>query len=776
MRTPLAIRSLPATGRRRSAAIVGALALVATLLPTSANAIVSCTYSVATATASVTMGADDSTTISRSGTAILVDGQQCGSATVNNTDAVNVLGSDAGVEAVVISLAGGAFEPGATSESGVSEIEFSVALGNGTDRLEVLGGGGAETFLASGSGLNLNGDADVDVISSSTEILILDGGGGNDTIDASAMATQIDVRGGAGTDTVSGGSAADAVSGGSENDVVRPGGGNDVVDGGSGGDTLDLSGAPGGVTVDLAAGQSSGQGTDVVSNVENVQGSGFADTIVGNGVANALSGGNGDDVLEGRLGDDAIDGGPGSDVASYANATGQVTIDMGAGTASGADGNDTLVSIESVIGSPFGGGITGDAGDNTFVATNGSDVLNGQGGNDTVDYSDAPAGVTVNLGLTTAQNTGGSGTDTLSNIENVIGSAHADTLLGSAGANRLDGGIGIDTVSYANASGDVTIDLRNDSASGAGGNDVLISLENAVGSPFDDAISGDAAANVMDGAAGTDTIDYSDALTAAPASAQPGVGVTVNLSLTIQQATGDGNDTILRFENVIGSKHNDRITGNADDNIVEGGLGNDSVNGGEGKDVVSYVNAPQGIQANLAQKEVTGGDGSDDLESVEGVIGSSFNDAMKGSDGDDFMDGGAGSDTISYEDSKDGVAVDLKSGDAVGQGTDKVAGFENVVGSSGDDSLLGNGAVNSIKGGAGKDVMSGRAGNDRLVGGVGDDAMKGNSGNDGLVGGAGNDQLSGGSGADMLNGRAGSDICIGGSGRDSFSSCETTRD
>ena len=52
--------------------------------------------------------------------------------------------------------------------------------------------------------------------------------------------------------------------------------------------------------------------------------------------------------------------------------------------------------------------------------------------------------MTVSLALTTAQNTGGDGTDTLSGIENLTGSNFADTLTGSSGDNRLDGGTGAD--------------------------------------------------------------------------------------------------------------------------------------------------------------------------------------------------------------------------------------------------------------------------------------------------------------------------------------------
>jgi Ca2+-binding RTX toxin-like protein len=65
---------------------------------------------------------------------------------------------------------------------------------------------------------------------------------------------------------------------------------------------------------------------------------------------------------------------------------------------------------------------------------------------DTASYSDATAAVKVDLSVAKAQNTGGSGSDTLTAIENLIGSAYNDTLTGNAGANRLNGGAGSDTL------------------------------------------------------------------------------------------------------------------------------------------------------------------------------------------------------------------------------------------------------------------------------------------------------------------------------------------
>ena len=89
-------------------------------------------------------------------------------------------------------------------------------------------------------------------------------------------------------------------------------------------------------------------GTDVVG----LTLSGTSDIFVaGNGVANTIIGNDADNVLRGGLGDDTINGGAGSDYADYRNASGAVQVSLAAGTSTGADGADTLISIENIRGS-----------------------------------------------------------------------------------------------------------------------------------------------------------------------------------------------------------------------------------------------------------------------------------------------------------------------------------------------------------------------------------------------------------------------------------------
>ena len=93
-----------------------------------------------------------------------------------------------------------------------------------------------------------------------------------------------------------------------------------------------------------------GSGNDTLTAIENVQGTGFDDTLSGDGGVNRLDGGQGDDVLRGRGGNDVLVGGDGSDTASYDDVTSTVSVDLGAGTVSGTDvGSDTLSGIEKVV-------------------------------------------------------------------------------------------------------------------------------------------------------------------------------------------------------------------------------------------------------------------------------------------------------------------------------------------------------------------------------------------------------------------------------------------
>src|SRR6185437_10604096 len=170
---------------------------------------------------------------------------------------------------------------------------------------------------------------------------------------------------------------------------------------------------------------------------------------VGNALDNVLTGNSGANVLVGGAGADTLDGGGGVDTASYASSGSGVAVSLALGTGIGGDAEgDHLSNIENLTGSNF---------NDTLEGTAGNNVLAGAAGNDTVSYAQATAGannqgVTVNLALTTAQNTIRAGTDTLSGFENLTGSQFNDTLTGTSANNTLTGLSGDDTLTGAGGS------------------------------------------------------------------------------------------------------------------------------------------------------------------------------------------------------------------------------------------------------------------------------------------------------------------------------------
>lgn len=219
------------------------------------------------------------------------------------------------------------------------------------------------------------------------------GTAGNDTLSGTAASEIVD--GGAGNDELRTGGGNDTVRGGSGDDALHSGPGNDTLDGGEGYDYLYFDEASAGVRIDLRSGQASGgAGNDSFSSVELIFGSRFDDTFIGNdqGVGflggdgnDTITGGAGRDRLEGNAGDDVIDGGDGVDGVAYYSAAFAVNVNLGAGTASGGLGNDTLRHIENAIGSVFGDTLAGSPADNHLEGGEGADTLVSSAGNDTLE-------------------------------------------------------------------------------------------------------------------------------------------------------------------------------------------------------------------------------------------------------------------------------------------------------------------------------------------------------------------------------------------------------
>ena len=373
-------------------------------------------------------------------------------------------------------------------DDGIDTASFATAFSNTATGVTVDLNlqGAAQNTVAAGSDIltgieNLVGSQYNDTLTGDGADNVIEGGLGNDTLvgglgdDTASYAgatagvtVSLALQGGAqatgnaGSDTLSGfenlaGSAfndsltgdanANILTGGSGDDTLNPGanagGIVDLLDGGIGSDTASFAGNAGGVTVTLngvtdATATVGGLAIATLRSIENLAGSSNADILTGDTNAN---------VIEGGLGDDILDGGLGVDTLRFTGST-ATTVNLATLVAQNTGwGLDTIVGFENVRTGSGADNITGDGNDNIFFDGGGADIYNGDGGSDTVDYTNIATAVSVNLNTLVAQTVSTGNSDTITNIENIVGSlTAANTFIGNASANRFTGGAAVDTI------------------------------------------------------------------------------------------------------------------------------------------------------------------------------------------------------------------------------------------------------------------------------------------------------------------------------------------
>jgi Ca2+-binding RTX toxin-like protein len=310
----------------------------------------------------------------------------------------------------------------------------------------------------------------------------------------------------------------------------------------------------------------------------------------------------------------------------------------------------------------------------------------------------------------------------------ICGRRGNDTIIGGRGDDVIVGGPGSDTISFASNPRRVVVSIFGfnvvpDTATGAGA-DRLIAVENVIGTRFADEISGtDGVANRLVGGKGKDTIR------------------DVNLEQVVVSGMnvligGAGDDVLLSDgdSRMIGGAGDDEMYSRAADDVVLGGAGDDTLEG-----------RPFGRSQERPDQVFEGGSGDD---------------TVNAGGGNDRVHGGRGTDTLTFACKRKhlrdscAVIVDLARNRSTSRGagasanTDRVVGFEWVMGGPLDDVIRGDGASN------------------RLVGGDGGDVIRGAGGDDSLWGGDGNDRLEGGDGFDR---------CSQGPGRGPLRGCEAPR-
>ncbi len=505
-------------------------------------------------------------------------------------------------------------EGGDTLDGGEGEDTLSYRHSDTRVRVELRDGDGAAAIASRG---HASGDT-------ATNFENIRGSAYGDDLTGNMVANKLwgmdgddDIDGAGGNDTIEGGAGADELDGG-----YTPA--NDAGD--AAGDAEDDKGNPNfeantllyatsnaGVTINLATASAAGghaEGDTIVTYEESaptrrdpnntvdvatfrhITGSKYADSLTGNDHDNNLNGGAGNDTLRGGAGSDRLTGGPGADMldggedkdernnmvpgdadgngtvdpgemkpasidwAVYKNATAGITVNLatGRGTRGDADG-DILNNIELVWGSEH---------DDIFIASSGADLIQGDGGRDTVSYEASMVGVTVSLVTDndTKQVTG-MGTK---GEPFVFGTVDTPTITAGDG-NGIDAE-GVPSM-LMNPGSPFDVD-ENPETNGAAG-DRLGSIENLTGSNQKDTLTGDDNPNVLKGMGGDDML----------------IGGAGDDKLY----GGDGNDIIRAASGnneLHGDAGNDKITGGSGDDTINGGAGDDQLDGGAGQDTFVF--------------------------------------------------------------------------------------------------------------------------------------------------------------------------------------------
>lgn len=487
---------------------------------------------------------------------------------------------------------------------------------------------------------NLRGSSFADLLAGDTNDNTIQGGAGDDAL-----------SGVGGDDVLQGGTGNDLLAGGDGDDALNGGAGSNTIDGGAGRDTVYVDGLSSSYTVSTVSGITTvtgAQSIDTISNVEFLQ---FYDQrIYIGGANNAPTAVSRSFVLTERgvisLNEQFLLAGA-SDADSdslslgylYGAAHGTVTLTsdnqvrfvvdpdfVGTTsfdfTVSDGRGGEGTATITVTVNPTFN--YVGSAGADLFLGLGSADIVFGAGGNDSLD--------------------GGYGNDVLR------GGLGNDDLTGGAGSDHLEGGAGLDTARYDQSSAAVVVDLLAGTAAGGdAAGDVLVDIENLVGSGNNDVLVGNRGANTLSGLAGNDILDG-------------GVGADL--------LYGDDGDDVL-----IGGSGNDTLYGGSGSDVLRGGAGADTLVGGPDTDVASYADAGGAVTINLTTGVKLGADAANDIFiSIDGLEGSNFDDELVGNatanilfggKGDDLLQGLAGSDTYGIE-KGDGDDVIVESADATG--------------------------------------------------------------------------------------------------------------
>ena len=598
------------------------------------------------------------------------------------------------------------------------------------------------------------------------------------------------VHGSSTTDTIYGQAGDDTIDGSSGNDTLSGGAGTNTLDGGDGSDTVsydfinrfdktevlslaknynlsdaelqDLANSEDvGITINLADGIASGKTAsdefytaitsigsysttdsegksttysqlmldfeDTFTSIENIAATNYNDIVYGDDIDNTLSGLSGNDEIYGNDGDDSLYGNDGDDYLEGGKDSG----DSSSLTIS--DLSQPEISFGDLI-SVYGDYIDGGAGIDTIGFTE----LTKESGNTSTDgvnvFLDTygESGDSNGIGIAYSEDSEmGMGVDLIVNVENVLGSNYNDNLVGNESDNTLSGYKGDD---YIN---------------GAAGDDTLY------GDEGDDTLNGGLGDNKIYGGEGKDIVQFSD-------SGLDRVVVDLSESTGKKYSSSNvllGTDTLSDIEVVEGTSGNDTLLGNNNNNELYGGKGDDTLNGRGGVNYLDggtnvdgsiendWVNFTSQATVNLSAQTATIAGNVSTVVNIENITGSAYGDILTGSsvsniihgesgddtisgnDGSNVLDGGDGIDTLSYSFYSNSV-------DNKGLTIDMSTG--NAIHGTYED-LVSN--FENLVGTDYDDVLTGNTNINTISAGAGDDIVYATAGNDTYDGGTGTNTL-----------------------------------
>jgi len=634
----------------------------------------------------------------------------------------------------------------------------------------------------------------------------IDGLAGNDTING--LGGNDTLFGGLDNDVLNGGDDNDTLSGGNGNDTLDGGLGADTMNGGDQDDVYFVDNT-GDVTLESFADALGGVDSVFASathtiglGIENLTLTGLAAINgTGNAVSNIITGNAANNIFFGTASNDTYDGTGGFDTIDYSGLGGAVTLLAQGVIGKGAFGTDSIANMERIVGAagfanfidgqivgpqttsfvidlaaqtlqvngiPFLGSanfqvanfrdvrgtlnndsIRGDAAGNTFFGTRGNDTYDGVGAFDTIDYSGLGGAITLRSQGVIAK--GALGTDTIANMERIVGGAGLSNLIdgqivgpqttsfvvdltaqtlavngipgigtanfqvvnfrevrgtlnndvvrgdgafnvffGSRGNDTYDGLGGVDTVDYTNLGGPITLLAQGVISKGALGTDTIANMERIVGAG--------GFANFIDGQiVGPQTTSFVVDLAAATLAVNgiPGIGTA--------------NFEVFNFRNVRGTLNSDSVRGNATGNTFFGTRGNDTYDGLTGSDTINYAGLGGAITLRSQGVISKGAFGTDTIANMERIVGAAgFA---------NFIDGQiVGPQTTSFVVDLAAQTLQVNGIPVLGTANFQVVNFTEVRGTANNDIIRGAASpVEIYRGTTGSDFYDGRGGFDQIT-------------------------------------------------------------